>query len=225
MGAFAPISLQIVCVLHRLFIRILWPACITAKGISIDLFLILHSFTSKDSVCKLRKICYTHFEVMAMFDITLICMGKLKEKFYIGAAQEYEKRLCAYCRFRLLELPEFKLPEDPSPAQIDAGLDKEAEQILSKIPKGAWLCIWTPEGKMLSSEELAVQMKDVKLSGKSSACFLIGSSFGISQKIKQLADFKLSMSKMTFPHHLARIMVLEQLYRAEAIQAGSKYHK
>ena len=160
-----------------------------------------------------------------MFDVTLICMGKLKEKFYIQAAQEYEKRLSAYCRFRLLELPEYKLPEDPSPAQIVAGLDKEAELIISKIPKGSWLCIWTPEGKMLSSEDLAEQLKDVKLSGKSSACFLIGSSFGISQKIKDMADYKLSMSKMTFPHHLARIMVLEQLYRAEAIQAGSKYHK
>lgn len=160
-----------------------------------------------------------------MFDVTLICMGKLKEKFYIQAAQEYEKRLSAYCRFRLLELPEYKLPEDPSPAQIIAGLDKEAEQIISKIPKGSWLCIWTPEGKMLSSEDLAEQLKDVKLSGKSSACFLIGSSFGISQKIKDMADCKLSMSKMTFPHHLARIMVLEQLYRTEAIQAGSKYHK
>lgn len=160
-----------------------------------------------------------------MFDITLICMGKLKEKFYTQAAQEYEKRLGAYCRFRLLELPEYKLPEDPSPAQIAAGLEKEGEQILTKIPKGAWLCVWTPEGKMLSSEELASQMTDVKLSGKSSACFLIGSSFGISPKIKQMADCKLSMSKMTFPHHLARIMVLEQLYRADAIQAGSKYHK
>lgn len=160
-----------------------------------------------------------------MFDVTLICMGKLKEKFYIQAAQEYEKRLGAYCRFRLLELPEYKLPEDPSPAQIVAGLDKDAELIISKIPKGSWLCIWTPEGKMLSSEDLAEQLKDVKLSGKSSACFLIGSSFGIAQKIKDMADCKLSMSKMTFPHHLARIMVLEQLYRAEAIQAGSKYHK
>lgn len=160
-----------------------------------------------------------------MFDVTLICMGKLKEKFYNQAAQEYEKRLSAYCRFRLLELPEYKLPEDPSPAQIMAGLDKEAEQIISKIPKGSWLCIWTPEGKTLSSEDLAEQLKDVKLSGKSSACFLIGSSFGIAQKVKDMADCKLSMSKMTFPHHLARIMVLEQLYRAEAIQAGSKYHK
>ncbi len=160
-----------------------------------------------------------------MFEITLLCMGKLKEKFYIQAAKEYEKRLSGYCRFHLLELPEHRLPDDPSPTQIALGLEKEAETILSKIPKGAWLCIWTPEGKLLSSEELAQQMGAVKLSGKSSACFLIGSSFGISPKIKQLADCKLSMSKMTFPHHLARIMVLEQLYRSEAIQAGSKYHK
>ena len=83
----------------------------------------------------------------------------------------------------------------------------------------------TPEGKMLSSEALADKMKDVKVSGKSSACFLIGSSFGMAQRVKDRADFKLSMSPMTFPHHLARIMVLEQIYRAEAIQAGSKYHK
>ena len=160
-----------------------------------------------------------------MFDITLITMGKLKEKFYISAAEEYKKRLGGYCRFSLLELPEVRLPEDPSPAEIATGLDKEAELILSKIPKGAWLCIFTPEGKTLSSEDFAEKMKQVKLSGKSSVCFLIGSSFGISPKIKQLADFKLSMGPMTFPHHLARIMVLEQLYRAEAIQAGSKYHK
>ena len=160
-----------------------------------------------------------------MFDITLITMGKLKEKFYINAAEEYAKRLKAYCHFQILELPEYRLPEDPSPAEIAAGLDKEAEQILAKIPKGAWLCIFTPEGKILSSEDFAEKLKQVKLSGKSSVCFLIGSSFGISPKIKQLADFKLSMGPMTFPHHLARIMVLEQLYRAEAIQAGSKYHK
>jgi 23S rRNA (pseudouridine1915-N3)-methyltransferase len=160
-----------------------------------------------------------------MFDITLITMGKLKEKFYISAAEEYAKRLKAYCRFQLLELPEYRLPEDPSPAEIAAGLDKEADLILSKIPKGAWLCIFTPEGKILSSEAFAEKMQQVKLSGKSSVCFLIGSSFGISPKIKQIADFKLSMGPMTFPHHLARIMVLEQIYRAEAIQAGSKYHK
>lgn len=160
-----------------------------------------------------------------MFDITLITMGKLKEKFYLSAAAEYEKRLKGYCRFQLLELPEFRLPENPSAAEISAGLDKEAELILSKIPKGAWFCVFTPEGKVISSEALADRIKEVKLSGKSSACFLIGSSFGMSPRVKAAADFKLSMGPMTFPHHLARIMVLEQLYRAEAIQAGSKYHK
>ena len=160
-----------------------------------------------------------------MFDITLICMGKLKEKFYTSAAEEYEKRLKGYCSFHLLELPEVRLPENPSPAEIAAGLEKEADSIIAKIPKGSWFCIFTPEGKLLSSEDLAKKITDIKLSGKSSACFLIGSSFGIAPKIKQMADFKLSMSPMTFPHHLARIMVLEQLYRAEAIQAGSKYHK
>ena len=160
-----------------------------------------------------------------MFDITLIVMGKLKEKFYLSAAEEYQKRLKGYCSFKIVELPEHRLPEDPSLAEIQTGLDKEAELIFQKIPKGAWLCIFTPEGKILSSEEFAGKLKEVKNMGKSSACFLIGSSFGISQKVKDKADFKLSMGKMTFPHHLARIMVLEQIYRAEAIQAGSKYHK
>lgn len=160
-----------------------------------------------------------------MFDITLITVGKLKEKFYISAADEYTKRLRGYCDFRLIEIPEVRLPDAPSPTDISAALEKEAELIMAKIPKGAWFCTLTPEGKIISSEELAGKMKDVKLSGKSSACFLIGSSFGMSNQLKEKADFKLSMGRMTFPHHLARIMVLEQLYRSEAIQAGSKYHK
>ncbi len=160
-----------------------------------------------------------------MFEVTLITMGKLKEKFYISAAEEYKKRLGGYCRFTLLELPEVRLPEDPSPAEIAAGLEKEAELILSRLPKGAWFCVFTPEGRELSSEKFAGKLKEVKLSGKSSACFLIGSSFGIAKRVKEKADFQLSMGPMTFPHHLARVMVLEQLYRAEAIQAGSKYHK
>ena len=160
-----------------------------------------------------------------MFSMTLIAMGKLKEKFYLSAAAEYGKRLKGYCTFQLLELPESRLPEDPSPAEITAGLEKEADVILSKIPKGAWFCVLTPEGKLLSSEKLAEKLGEVKLSGKSSAVFLIGSSFGMAQRVKDRADLRLSMSPMTFPHHLARIMVLEQLYRAEAIQAGSKYHK
>ena len=160
-----------------------------------------------------------------MFNITLITVGKLKEKFYLSAAAEYEKRLKAYCQFQLIELQEARLPDDPSPAEIEAGLDKESQLILAKIPKGAWFCVLTPEGKLISSEALAEKIQQIKLEGKSSACFLIGSSFGISPKVKQLADFRLSMSPMTFPHHLARVMVLEQLYRAESIQAGSKYHK
>lgn len=160
-----------------------------------------------------------------MLEITLLTVGKLKEKFYLSAAAEYEKRLKAYCRFSIIELPETRLPDDPSPAEISAGLEKEATLILGKIPKNAWFCVLTPEGKNLSSEELAEKMAQVKVSGKSSICFLIGSSFGIAPQVKDAADFKLSMGKMTFPHHLARIMVLEQIYRAEAIQAGSKYHK
>ena len=160
-----------------------------------------------------------------MFDITLITVGKLKEKFYLSAADEYMKRLKGYCNFQILELPEVRLPENPSQSEINAGLEKEAEMIFSKIPRGAWFCTLTPEGKVISSEALADKMKEVKLSGKSSACFLIGSSFGMSPRVKEKADFKLSMGPMTFPHHLARIMVLEQLYRSEAIQAGSKYQK
>ncbi len=160
-----------------------------------------------------------------MFDITLITVGKLKEKFYISAAEEYEKRLKGFCRFQMVELPETKLPENPSTAEIGVGLEKEADLILAKLPKGTWFCVLTPEGKLLSSEALAEKIQNMKLSGKSSATFLIGSSFGIAPRIKEKADFKLSMSPMTFPHHLARIMVLEQLYRSESIQAGTKYHK
>ena len=160
-----------------------------------------------------------------MFEITLITVGKLKEKFYISAAEEYTKRLKGYCSFRILELPESRLPDNPSTAEILAGLEKEADMILAKLPKNGWFCVLTPEGKLLSSEELAMKISQIKLSGKSSACFLIGSSFGIASRIKAQADFLLSMSPMTFPHHLASIMLLEQIYRAEAIQSGSKYHK
>ena len=160
-----------------------------------------------------------------MFSITLLCMGKCKEKFYIAAAEEYAKRLRGTCDFRLVELPEYRLPENPSPAEIAQGLAREAEAIRKAIPRGAWFCALTPEGRQQSSEELANTLRDVKNAGKSAACFLIGSSFGMDPGLKAAADLKLSMSKMTFPHHLARVMVLEQLYRAESIQAGSKYHK
>ena len=160
-----------------------------------------------------------------MFEIQLITIGKLKEKFYLSAASEYIKRLGAYCKFQSIELPESRLTDSPSSAEIIAGLEKEADILISKLPKNAWICVLTPEGKLISSEDLAQQLSNVKLSGKSCACFIVGSSFGLSPRIKAMANFRLSMSPMTFPHHLARIMVLEQLYRAEAIQAGSRYHK
>ena len=157
--------------------------------------------------------------------LTLITVGKLKEKFYTSAAAEYEKRLKAYGGIRLIELPEIRLPEDPSPAQTAAALRKEAETIRQKLPKNGWLCVLTPEGKLLSSEALADTLQTVRNQGKSELVFLIGSSFGLDEGLKKQGDLLLSMSPMTFPHHLARIMVLEQLYRAESILAGSKYHK
>ena len=160
-----------------------------------------------------------------MFSVTLITVGKCKEKFYLAAAEEYAKRLGAYCRFKLIELPETRLPEDPAPGEIRAGLAKEADLIEAQIPKGSWFCVLTPEGKLVPSETLAEKLRDVKLSGKSSACFLIGSSFGMDPRIKAMADFRLSFGPMTFPHHLMRVMALEQLYRAETIAAGTKYHK
>lgn len=160
-----------------------------------------------------------------MFDLTLLAVGKLKERFYLDAAAEYAKRLSAYCRLTLRELPEQALPDDPSPAQIRQALEREAAEIEKAVPKGAWLAVFTPEGKELSSPGLAEVMAQAKNGGKSSLCFLIGSSFGMAERLKAKADLRISMGPMTFPHHLARIMVLEQLYRAEAIQAGSKYHK
>ncbi len=160
-----------------------------------------------------------------MFNVTLITVGKLKEKFYLAAAEEYAKRLGAYCKFTLVELPEQRLPEEPSQGQIEAGLAKEAEQIAARIPKGAWFCVLTPEGKELSSEAFAQKLAQIKTSGKSTACFLIGSSFGIDRRIKEMADFRLSFGPMTFPHHLMRVMALEQIYRAETILAGTRYHK
>ena len=160
-----------------------------------------------------------------MFAITLLTVGKLKEKFYMAAVEEYAKRLSAYCKFRLVELPENRLPENPNPSEIAAGLAAEAERIFAAIPKGAWFCVLTPEGTELSSEALADKLRTVKNDGKSAACFLIGSSFGMDVSVKKRADFRLSFGPMTFPHHLMRVMALEQLYRAESIQAGTKYHK
>lgn len=160
-----------------------------------------------------------------MTDIRIICVGKLKEKFYAAAAGEYAKRLGAYCKLTVLELPEERLGDRPSPAQIEAALSKEGDAILSKVPSGAVVIALCVEGNTLSSEELAKNMAQWTVQGNSQFVFLIGGSFGMHPKVKQRARLRLSMSPMTFPHHLARVMVLEQVYRAFKINEGSSYHK
>lgn len=160
-----------------------------------------------------------------MQKVTVLCVGKLKEKFYIDAAAEYAKRLSRFCKLELVELPEERLPEDPSPAQIEAALLKEAAAIRAKLPAGAALIALCVEGELRSSEALAQQMAAWAGQGVSQLVFLIGGSFGLHPAIKGSAKLRLSMSPMTFPHHLARVMVLEQIYRAYQINAGTRYHK
>ena len=160
-----------------------------------------------------------------MLNVTVICVGKMKEKFYIEAAAEYQKRLKGYCKLEVIELPEQKLPQDPAPGQIEAALDKEGEAILAKLPKAGKVVAMCVEGKGMSSPKLAQTMGGWMVAGASDVTFLVGGSYGLSPKIKQRADVRLSMSEMTFPHHLARVMLLEQIYRAFKIQEGSGYHK
>ena len=160
-----------------------------------------------------------------MQKVSIICVGKMKEKFYIDAAAEYAKRLSRFCKLEIIELPEDRLPEDPSQAQIDAALAKEADAIRAKLPSSAAIIAMCVEGKTRSSEELARLMAESANQGGSHLVFLIGGSFGLHPTIKALASVKLSMSPMTFPHHLARVMLLEQIYRGYQINAGSKYHK
>ena len=160
-----------------------------------------------------------------MLEVHLICVGKLKEKFYTDAVSEYTKRLSAYCRLTMTELPEERLPQNPSQAQIDAALAREADAIRAKLPPRCGLVALCVEGRMRSSEELAGLFTDWMNRGESHLVFLIGGSFGLHPSIKAEAGLRLSMSPMTFPHHLARVMLLEQLYRAFKIREGSSYHK
>ncbi len=160
-----------------------------------------------------------------MLSVRLICVGKLKEKFYREAVAEYQKRLGAYCKLELVELPECKLPQNPSQSEIRAGMEREAEAIRAKLPPSTCLVAMCVEGKEKSSEELARLVRDFEQSADKHLVFLIGGSYGLHPAIKQEARVKLSMSPMTFPHHLARVMVLEQIYRAFKINEGSSYHK
>ena len=160
-----------------------------------------------------------------MLGVRLICVGKLGEKFWAQAVKEYEKRLGAYCKLEIIELPEERLPENPSPAQIEAALSKEADAVRAKLPNGCLVIAMCVEGRERSSEELARYLADSAAQSASHIVFLIGSSFGMHESLKRQAALRLSMSPMTFPHHLLRVMLLEQIYRAYQINAGSRYHK
>ena len=160
-----------------------------------------------------------------MQKITLLCVGKLKEKCYREAVSEYAKRLSRYCKLEVVELPEERLPEHPSQAQITAALAREAEEIFARLPPAASLIVLCIEGRLRSSEELAQLISTWSNRGEKQLVFVIGGSFGLHASVKARAWAQLSMSPMTFPHHLARVMLLEQLYRAYQINTGGKYHK
>ncbi|MCI7084669.1 MAG: 23S rRNA (pseudouridine(1915)-N(3))-methyltransferase RlmH [bacterium] len=160
-----------------------------------------------------------------MLNISLICIGNLKEKYWAQAVEEYSKRLSAFCRFSVIQLNEERISNNPSPGEIDRILNAEGKRILEKIPKNSYVISMCIEGKQISSNELSQKIEDISLSGKSSLCFIIGGSRGLSQQVKQRSDFKLSMSKMTFPHQMARVILCEQIYRAFEISSNGKYHK
>ena len=164
-------------------------------------------------------------EVIKMVNVVLICVGKLKEKFYMDAAAEYAKRLSGYCKMEIVELPEQKLPKKPTQGQIEAALDKEANAIRARIPPNSRVVALCVEGCLRSSEELVRMFPNMEYSKDKHLVFIVGGSYGLHPSIKAAAQFQLSMSPMTFPHHLARVMLLEQIYRAFKIQEGSDYHK
>lgn len=160
-----------------------------------------------------------------MQKVTILCVGKLKEKFYTAAAAEYVKRLSRFCKLEIIELPESRLSDTPTRGEIEQALSAEAALIEGKLSKGSAVIAMCIEGRELSSVQLAEKMQEFAVGGTSHLIFLIGGSVGLAEHLKKNADFRLSMSPMTFPHHLARIMLLEQIYRGYQIIAGTKYHK
>lgn len=161
-----------------------------------------------------------------MLNVNLITVGKLKESYLRDACAEYQKRLQAFCKLNIVELNESRLHDSPSEKEIKTALSNEGKAMMSLLSGNSCynitMCI---EGKQLSSVKFAEKLKKISVDGKSTVNIVIGSSFGIADEIKAMSDFKLSMSEMTFPHQLARVMLLEQLYRAFQINSGGKYHK
>lgn len=161
-----------------------------------------------------------------MQNIDLICVGKLNAAYFAAGVAEYQKRLGSFCGFRIIELPEVTLADkNASAAQIAKALQKEGDAILNARRKGAYLVALCVEGKQFSSEELAALVAARAGSGAGDIAFVIGSSHGLADSVKQAADCKLSMGRITLPHQLARLVLTEQIYRAFSINAGLKYHK
>lgn len=157
--------------------------------------------------------------------LSFIFVGKMRERHYAAAFEEYYKRLGAFGKPELREIAEERLPEQPSEKEIARALEREAAEIEKAVPKGAYVVALCVEGHEMSSTELAGTLDAAMGAGASKLCFIIGGSFGLHESVKRSADLRLSMSRMTFPHQLARVMVLEQLYRAMTISRGQKYHK
>lgn len=161
-----------------------------------------------------------------MLNVNIITVGKLKESYLRDACAEYAKRLGAFCKLNITELAESRLPDNPSEKEIKAALSAEAKAMLPILSgKDCYNITMCIEGKQLSSEKLAEKIGKISVDGKSVLNIVIGSSCGIAEEVKAMSDFRLSMSEMTFPHQLARVMVLEQIYRGFQILNGGKYHK
>lgn len=157
--------------------------------------------------------------------VTVVCVGKIKEKFFSDAIKEYEKRLSRYCKLFITELPDEKTPDGASQAMEEQIKKKEGERILKAIPDGAFVIALAIEGKQLSSEELASYIERLGVGGTGHIVLIIGGSLGLAEEVLQRADFLLSFSRMTFPHQLMRVVLLEQIYRAYRISNGEPYHK
>ncbi len=158
-------------------------------------------------------------------NINIVCVGRLKEKYWTDAVNEYVKRLGRYVKIKIIELNDEKAPENLSSAQKIQVMEKEGARILKSIPPGSFVTALEINGKNLSSEELSDFINNKMLNGVSDMTFVIGGSLGLSREVIGRADFHLSFSRMTFPHQMARVMLLEQIYRAEKIICNEPYHK
>lgn len=156
--------------------------------------------------------------------ITIVCAGKIKERYLTAGIEEFLKRLRPYAQVEIREIHEEKMPENPSPAEKEQVLAKEGERLLHQVPEGSYLFVLDVYGKELSSEALAENLRQLALGGKSSITFLIGGAFGLSEAVRKAADLRLSFSKMTFTHQMVRLLLVEQIYRTFKINRGEKYH-